>query len=79
MPSRRVKASSARPSQPQVEGRADDASILTSNTVAQFAGVFGAQASRYAMFRRAPRLQYSADERVRIVIAGLHGEEATLR
>jgi hypothetical protein len=41
MPSRRVKASSARPSQPQVEGRADDASSLTSNTVAQFVSVFG--------------------------------------
>ncbi len=46
MPSRRVKASSARPSQPQAEGRADDASSLTSNTVAQFAGIFGVQALR---------------------------------
>jgi len=45
MPSRNLKASSARPSQPQAESRADDASCLTSNTVAYFGGVFGVQAT----------------------------------
>ncbi len=34
MPGRSLKASSARPSQTPLEGRADDASCLTSNTVA---------------------------------------------
>ena len=42
---RSLKASSARPSQPQAEGRADNASSLTSNTVAHFGGVFGVQAN----------------------------------
>jgi len=52
MPSRNLKVSSARPSQPPAEGRADDASSLTSNTVAHFAGVFGVQASCFALFGR---------------------------
>lgn len=47
MPGRSLKASSARPSQTQAEGRADDASSLTSNTVAHFGGVFRGQASNY--------------------------------
>ena len=38
MPGRSLKASSARPSQTPLEGRADDASCLTSNTVAHPVG-----------------------------------------
>ena len=38
MPGRSLKASSARPSQTPLEGRADDASCLTSNTVAHPSG-----------------------------------------
>jgi hypothetical protein len=45
MPVRSIEASSARPSQTPIEGCADDASSLKSNTVAQIAGVFEVQAA----------------------------------
>lgn len=56
MPVRSIEASSARPSQTQLEGCADDTSSLKSNTVAQTcrAGAVQANLTRIEIPKKAP-------------------------